>query len=120
MQEFRSLSPGFEGLIRQRVKGRQGKTDLLANLATRLKGYSRWITDDYKLVVLIDEDRAEALVAGKGASGGVAETASLTEKGRGAEAADSNGGEEEMVDYELFCAELARVCPSCPKAAKAA
>ena len=29
-------------------------------------------------------------------------------------------GEEEMVDYELFCAALARVCPSCPKAAKAA
>ena len=44
--------------------------------------------------------------------------ASLNEKVR---AENNNDGEaEEMVDYELFCAELARVCPSCPKAAKAA
>lgn len=36
----------------------QGKTDLLANLERRLKGYKSWMPDDWKIVVLIDEDRA--------------------------------------------------------------
>ena len=36
----------------------QGKTDLLANLERRLKGYKLWMPDDWKIVVLIDEDRA--------------------------------------------------------------
>ena len=67
---------------------------------------------------------AEAL-AGKGspAAVGVVETASLTEKvkkGEVQEEESNKGGSEEMVDYELFCAALAKVCPSCPKAAKAA
>lgn len=35
----------------------QGKSDLLKNLPSRLKGYSRWIPEDWKIVVLIDEDR---------------------------------------------------------------
>ena len=37
----------------------QGKHDLLANLKPRLKGYRNWIPDDYKLVVLVDEDRED-------------------------------------------------------------
>jgi hypothetical protein len=37
----------------------QGKSDLLKNLESRLKGYKRWIPDDYRIVVLIDEDRAD-------------------------------------------------------------
>ena len=36
----------------------QGKTDLLGNLERRLKGYKSWIPDDCKILVLIDEDRA--------------------------------------------------------------
>ena len=36
----------------------QGKTDLLGNLERRLKGYKSWMPDDWKIVVLIDEDRA--------------------------------------------------------------
>ena len=36
----------------------QGKTDLLGNPERRLKGYKSWIPDDWKIVVLIDEDRA--------------------------------------------------------------
>lgn len=35
----------------------QGKLDLLANLASRLKAYRKWIPAHYRLVVLIDEDR---------------------------------------------------------------
>lgn len=39
----------------------QGKTDLLGNLERRLKGYKSWIPMDWKIVVLIDEDRANCL-----------------------------------------------------------
>jgi len=37
----------------------QGKSDLLANLEKRLRGYSKWIPEDYRIVVLIDEDRED-------------------------------------------------------------
>ena len=37
----------------------QGKSDLLGNLEMRLRGYSRWIPEDYRIVVLVDEDRAD-------------------------------------------------------------
>jgi len=39
----------------------QGKSDLLANLERRLKGYKSWMPKDWKIVVLIDEDRADCL-----------------------------------------------------------
>ena len=35
----------------------QGKHDLLRRLSLRLKGYRPWIPDDWRIVVLIDEDR---------------------------------------------------------------
>jgi hypothetical protein len=37
----------------------QGKPDLLKKLPDRLKGYSNWIPDDYRIVVLVDEDRQD-------------------------------------------------------------
>jgi hypothetical protein len=37
----------------------QGKADLLRNLEPRLKGYHKWIPDDWRIVVLIDEDRQD-------------------------------------------------------------
>jgi hypothetical protein len=39
----------------------QGKSDLLTNLERRLKGYKAWMPADWKIVVLIDEDRADCL-----------------------------------------------------------
>ena len=39
--------------------GSEGKHDLLRKLPVRLKGYRRWIPDDWRIVVLIDEDRAD-------------------------------------------------------------
>lgn len=35
----------------------QGKEDLLRNLQNRLRGYASWIPEDFKITVLIDEDR---------------------------------------------------------------
>lgn len=39
----------------------QGKKDLLGNLPARLKGYKRWIPSDWRIVVLVDEDREDCL-----------------------------------------------------------
>jgi hypothetical protein len=36
-----------------------GKRDLLAKLPDRLRGYSRWIPGDVRVVVLVDEDRQD-------------------------------------------------------------
>lgn len=35
----------------------QGKTDLIKKLPNRLKGYKRWLLEDCRIVVLVDEDR---------------------------------------------------------------
>ena len=37
----------------------QGKPDLMKNLTARLKGYGGWIPDDWRIVVLVDEDRED-------------------------------------------------------------
>lgn len=37
----------------------RGKENLLKNLPNRLKGYKAWIPNDWKIVVLIDEDRED-------------------------------------------------------------
>lgn len=39
----------------------QGKTDLLNNLAARLHGYASWIPNDWRIVVLVDEDRQDCV-----------------------------------------------------------
>jgi hypothetical protein len=43
-----------------RILNFQGKKNLLRQLPARLRGYS-WITEDYRIVVLIDEDRQNCL-----------------------------------------------------------
>lgn len=37
----------------------QGKPDLLANLPARLQAYRTWLPKDWRIVVLIDEDRED-------------------------------------------------------------
>lgn len=37
----------------------QGKLDLLSKLENRLKGYAAWIPEDYRIVVLVDQDRED-------------------------------------------------------------
>lgn len=37
----------------------QGKSDLLTNLEPRLVGYSKWIPKDWRIVVIVDEDRED-------------------------------------------------------------
>ena len=44
-------------LITFNIHAFRGKQDLLSKLPNRLKGYKAWITDDYKIMILIDEDR---------------------------------------------------------------
>lgn len=39
----------------------QGKMDLLNNLSARLRGYASWLPEDWRIVVLIDEDRQDCI-----------------------------------------------------------
>lgn len=44
-----------------RIINFQGKQNLLRQLPARLRGYASWITDEYRIVVLLDEDRQNCL-----------------------------------------------------------
>ena len=44
-----------------RVQVFGGKRDLLAKLDSRLRGYARWLPDDYRIVVAVDRDNEECL-----------------------------------------------------------
>lgn len=39
----------------------QGKTDLLGKLEARLRGYRPWMPNDWRIVVLLDEDREDCI-----------------------------------------------------------
>ena len=40
----------------------QGKPNLLSKLPSRLKGYKQWLPEDWRIVVIIDEDREDCKV----------------------------------------------------------
>ncbi|WP_019571483.1 DUF4276 family protein [Thioalkalivibrio sp. ALMg3] len=37
----------------------QGKSDLMGKLESRLRGYSAWLPDDYRIVVVVDRDEED-------------------------------------------------------------
>lgn len=39
----------------------QGKPDLLGKLESRLRGYASWLTDEYRLIVLVDRDEEDCM-----------------------------------------------------------
>lgn len=39
----------------------QGKRDLLQSLPSRLRGYASWLPDDWRIIVLVDEDREDCV-----------------------------------------------------------
>jgi hypothetical protein len=47
--------------VTYKIHAFRGKTDLLAKLPNRLKGYQAWLPADWKIVILIDEDREDCL-----------------------------------------------------------
>ncbi|WP_339384763.1 DUF4276 family protein [Tychonema sp. LEGE 06208] len=47
--------------VTYKIHAFRGKTDLLAKLPNRLKGYQAWLPPDRKIVVLIDKDREDCL-----------------------------------------------------------
>ena len=58
-----------------------GKQDLMAKLEDRLRGYAAWIPKDWRIVVLIDEDREDCSVL-KAKLEAAAQRAKLTTKSR--------------------------------------
>jgi hypothetical protein len=53
---LRSVLPGILGNTSFNIYPSQGKDQLLAQLPKRLQGYSKWIQDDHRIVVLVDRD----------------------------------------------------------------
>ena len=47
--------------VTSKIHAFRGKTDLLAKLPNRLKGYQAWLPPDWKIVILIDKDREDCV-----------------------------------------------------------
>ena len=54
-----NLVPRIVPGVEFRIIPFQGKHDLLSKLSERLRGYSKWLPDNWRIVVLIDEDRQD-------------------------------------------------------------
>lgn len=60
---LRNLVPKIiGGAATFKVHPYQGKRDLLANLRQRLRGYARFLPEDWRIVVLVDEDRKDCIL----------------------------------------------------------
>ena len=53
----RIIGPG----ISHNIHVFQGKPDLIINLPKRLRGYRKWLPSDWRIVVLVDGDRADCI-----------------------------------------------------------
>ncbi|MCC5828232.1 MAG: DUF4276 family protein [Phycisphaeraceae bacterium] len=53
---LRKLLPCLLGDMSFQVYSHQGKLDLLTRLPDRLRGYSAWLADDHRIVVVVDRD----------------------------------------------------------------
>ena len=57
---LKTIVPGIVGEAATfRFHVHQGKSDLLASLPNRLRAYAKWLPDDWRMVVLVDEDRED-------------------------------------------------------------
>lgn len=57
---LRELLPRILGPeVAFRILPHQGKQDLLEKLPNKLRGYRHWLPEDWRIVVLIDEDRQD-------------------------------------------------------------
>jgi len=55
-EALRALLPGLLGGVSFQVYRYQGKMDLLSKLPVRLRGYSRWLPPNHRVVVVVDRD----------------------------------------------------------------
>lgn len=60
-EALKTLLPKL-GVVDFRIHSFQGKPDLLARLPQRLAGYAPWLPSDWRIVVLLDEDREDCCV----------------------------------------------------------
>jgi len=81
---LRELLPHLLGDLSYEIYRHRGKEDLLAKLSARLRGYAKWMTPEWRVVVVVDRDdddchelkeqleraAAEAGLATRSASGG--------------------------------------------------
>jgi hypothetical protein len=135
--EFLVEEPSMEAALQQllprilpvettyRVLTFQDKKDLLDQLPVRLRGYAAWMTDDYRIVVLVDQDRQDCLVL-KGQLERAAEQVGLltkTRAGRGRFQVLNRIAIEELEawflgDVEAICRAYPRVSATLPRREK--
>lgn len=58
---LRQLLPGVLGVVSFDVHPYQGKHDLLKRLPDRLRGYSKWPPDGWRIVVIVDRDASDCV-----------------------------------------------------------
>jgi hypothetical protein len=56
---LRALLPAWLGAVDFEVFPYQGKEDLLSKLPSRLRGYSRFLPENWRIIVLVDRDDQE-------------------------------------------------------------
>lgn len=57
---LQSLVPAVAGpTVTFNVHPHQGKPDLMAKLPDRLRGYASWLPSDWRIAILVDEDRQD-------------------------------------------------------------
>lgn len=103
--EDRSTEAALRILLPEMLKGTSfeiypsmGKADLLAKLPSRLRGYSRWLPDTYRIVVVVDRD-AESCAVLKARLEELAELAGLRTR-------TAAGGEDYVLANRLAIEEL--------------
>lgn len=58
---LQAFLPRFLHAVTFAIYPHQGKVDLLAKLPSRMKGYSRWLPGNWRVIVLIDRDDDDCL-----------------------------------------------------------
>lgn len=56
-----TLIPRVAPSLTHSIHEHRNKTDLLAKLPRRLRGYARWIPSDYRVLVVVDRDRDDCV-----------------------------------------------------------
>ena len=93
----------------------QGKTDLLNHLVARLKGYASWLPADWRIVILIDEDRQDCMDL-KGQLEAAAHSAGLTTKSQAVEGKFQVLNRIAIEELEAwFLGDIEALCPVVPR-----
>ena len=128
--EDRSMEEFLQTLLARMLVGEstfaihsfQGKNDLLKNLPYRLRGYSKWIPENYRIVVVLDRDDDDCKVLKSKIETIATESGLITRSQAGDNQVVNRIAIEELEawyfgDWEAVCKAFPRVPPNIPNRA---